>query len=64
MKTGLMIRMTAMMAACIFGATTIAASPKEDPVKMEIRKSLEEGQQAIEKGTEQPFFQISGHRSP
>lgn len=55
MKTGLMIRMTAMMAACIFGATTIAASPKEDPVKMEIRKSLEEGQQAIEKGTEQPF---------
>lgn len=53
MKTGLMIRMTAMMAACIFGATTIAASPKEDPVKTEIRKSLEEGQQAIEKGTEQ-----------
>lgn len=53
MKTGLMIRMTAMTAACIFGATTIAASPKEDPVKTEIRKSLEEGQQAIEKGTEQ-----------
>lgn len=64
MKTGLMIRMTAMTAACIFGATTIAASPKEDPVKTEIRKSLEEGQQAIEKGAEQTSSKYQVTQAP
>lgn len=64
MKTGLMIRMTAMTAACIFGATTIAASPKEDPVKTEIRRSLEEGQQAIEKGAEQTSSKYQVTQAP